>query len=46
MTIHSLFSVGTLYQNIAFYALIFVLAGLNIELLRHNAKEVHSKHTA
>jgi len=38
MAIISALSVGSTYQNIVFYALVILLAGINLELLRHNSR--------
>jgi hypothetical protein len=38
MNIEAALSVGTVYQNIAFYTFLALLLGLCIEQLRHHAK--------
>ena len=39
MDVKEILSVGTLYQNIAFYTFLAILACLNVELLWHGPKQ-------
>jgi len=39
MNLQAALSVGTIYQNIAFYTFLVLLACLCIELMKHDAKQ-------